>query len=92
MNLTNLNFHFQPLASQDQNGPGVYYKVYWRRLNHDTDFQYETLQESGNIGMTVVHIKTEFFYTQYEVKVQVRISYLIDSRSFFIISCTFTGI
>lgn len=83
MNWTNLNFDFQPLVSQDQNGPNVYYKVYWRRLNHDTDFQYETLQDSGNIGMTVVHIKPEFFYTQYEVKVQVRNSYLIDSRIVF---------
>lgn len=40
-------------------------------MDHDTDFQYETLQDSGNIGMAVVHIKPEFYYTKYEVKVQV---------------------
>jgi len=42
-------------------------------MGHDTDFQYETLQDSGNIGMAVVHIKSEFYYTEYEVKVQVRV-------------------
>lgn len=41
-------------------------------MGHDTDFQYETLQDSGNIGIAVVHIKSEFYYTEYEVKVQVR--------------------
>jgi len=72
VNLSKLTFIIhQPLPLQDQNGPGIYYKIFWRRLDHDTDFQYETLQNSGNIGMAVVHIKPEFFYTKYEVKVQV---------------------
>ncbi|VVC34534.1 Hypothetical protein CINCED_3A024063 [Cinara cedri] len=65
-----LTIVWKQLPPQDQNGPDIFYKVYWRRLNHDTDFQYETLQDSGNIGMAVVHIKPEFYYTQYEVKVQ----------------------
>jgi len=42
-------------------------------MGHETDFQYETLQDSGNIWMAVVHIKSEFYYTEYEVKVQVRV-------------------
>lgn len=62
----------QPLPSQDQNGPDIYYKVFWRRMDHDTDYQYESLQDSGNIGMAVIHIKPEFYYTKYQVKVQVR--------------------
>ncbi|XP_060843865.1 contactin [Rhopalosiphum padi] len=65
-----LTIVWKQLPPQDQNGPGIYYKVYWRRLDHDTDFQYETLQDNGNIGMAVVHIKPEFYYTKYEVKVQ----------------------
>lgn len=69
--MSKLFFIPQPLPSQYQNGPGIYYKVFWRRLDHDSEFQYETLQDSGNIGIAVVHIKTEFYYTKYEVKVQV---------------------
>ncbi|XP_022171906.1 contactin [Myzus persicae] len=65
-----LTIVWKPLSSQDQNGPDIYYKVYWKRKGHDTDFQYDDLKESGNIGMVVVHIKSEFYYTEYEVKVQ----------------------
>lgn len=64
--------NFQKLSPQDQNGPSIYYKVYWRRLAQETNFQYKVLQDYGNIGMSVVHIQPEFYYTQYEVKVQVK--------------------
>lgn len=78
-----ISFHFQKLSPQDQNGPGIYYKVYWRHLTLDSDFQHKTLQDYGNIGMTVVHIQPEFYYTQYEVKVQVKIIYMIHPNIFF---------
>lgn len=59
-------------------------------MDHDTDFQYETLQESGNIGMAVVHIKPEFFYTKYEVKVQVSVlsNNIVFYRSAFFKLCS----
>lgn len=53
-------------------------------MGHDTDFQYETLQDSGNIGMAVVHIKSEFYYTEYEVKVQVRVFSFIYKNILFL--------
>ncbi|XP_050530514.1 contactin [Daktulosphaira vitifoliae] len=65
-----LTIMWKPLPPQDQNGPGIYYKVFWRRLDHDSEFQHETLQNSGNIGIAVMHVKPEFYYTRYEVKVQ----------------------
>lgn len=67
------NFGFlslQPLPPQDHNGPGIYYKVFWRRTKHDTEFQSLALKDQGNIGMAVVRIQLEHFYTQYDVKVQ----------------------
>lgn len=48
-------------------------------MDHDTDYQYESLQDSGNIGMAVIHIKPEFYYTKYQVKVQVRLKYLLSN-------------
>lgn len=65
-----LTITWTPLPPQDQNGPGIYYKVFWRRTEHDTEFQSLALKDQGNIGMAVVRIQSEFFYTKYDVKVQ----------------------
>ncbi|XP_025417711.1 contactin isoform X2 [Sipha flava] len=70
-----LTIVWKQLSPQDQNGPNVYYSVYWRRLDHDSEFQSLSLKESGNIGMAVVHIKHEFYYTKYEVQVQASNSF-----------------
>lgn len=61
----------QPLPPQDQNGPGIYYKIFWRRHNAK-NIEYQTLELKGfgNTGVAVVPIETEFFYTEYDVKVQ----------------------
>lgn len=61
----------QPLPAEDQAGPGIYYKVFWRRSEHDSEFQSLELKELGNVGITVVRILQEFYYTKYDVKVQV---------------------
>lgn len=55
----------------NQNGPGIHYKIFWRRSEHDTEFQSLLLKEYGNVGVHVVRIQSEFYYTKYDVKVQV---------------------
>ena len=61
------------LPRQDHNAPGIYYRVYYRRIGIDPerDFQQKTLKSLGNLGLYVVRIQRKYFYTQYEVKVQV---------------------
>ncbi|XP_069694656.1 contactin [Periplaneta americana] len=65
-----LTITWEPLRSEDQNGPGIHYKIFWRRSEHDTEFQSLLLKEYGNVGMHVVRIQHEFYYTEYDVKVQ----------------------
>lgn len=63
----------QPLPPQDQNGPGVYYKIFWRRYrtdNTDEEFQPKLLKEWGNIGQYVVSVPSQYYYTRYQVQVQ----------------------
>lgn len=61
---------FQPLQPEHQNGPGIYYKVFWKRHNSSARFQFLDLKGHGNIGSTIVDVQTEFYYTQFDVKVQ----------------------
>ncbi|XP_046682308.1 contactin isoform X2 [Homalodisca vitripennis] len=65
-----LTIAWTPLPPEDQAGPGVYYKVFWRRSEHDSEFQSLELKDLGNIGVTVVRIQQDFYYTKYDVKVQ----------------------
>lgn len=58
------------MKKQDQNGPDIFYKVYWRRKGANSEFQSLELRKHGNIGMQVVKIQSEFFYTKFEVRVQ----------------------
>ncbi|XP_026687837.1 contactin-like, partial [Diaphorina citri] len=64
-----LSISWEPLPREKQNAPNIYYKIFWRKKN-DTEFQSETLKEYGNVGIAVVRIPSEFYYTEYEVKVQ----------------------
>ena len=52
----------------------MYYRVYYRRIgvDPDRDFQQKTLKNLGNIGLYVVRINRKYYFTTYEVKVQVR--------------------
>ena len=82
----------QPLKPVDQNAPGVYYKVYWRRKMTPNDdgtlpppepFKQEILEHLGNVGLYVTSIESQdFFYTLYEVKVQVSFSIFICWEEF----------
>ncbi|XP_014603516.1 PREDICTED: contactin [Polistes canadensis] len=65
-----LTMTWTPLPPADQNGPGVHYQVFWRRKGHETEFQSLLLRELGNIGICVVQIQHEYYYTEYEIKVQ----------------------
>lgn len=65
-----LTITWDPLKSEEQNGQGIYYKIYWKRKEFETEFQSQALKSFGNVGMAVVHIPIEFYYTQYIVKVQ----------------------
>jgi len=68
-----LTVRWDPLPKQHQNAPGLYYRVYYRRVGVDRerDFQQKTLRTLGNIGMYVIRVPRKYFYTDYEVKVQV---------------------
>ncbi|KYN31788.1 Contactin [Trachymyrmex septentrionalis] len=65
-----LTITWDPLNPSDQNGPGVYYKIFWRRKGYEKEFQSLSLREYGNIGSSVVSIPQQYYYTEYEVKVQ----------------------
>ena len=58
---------------QEQNAPGIYYRVYYRRIGVDEerDFQQKTLKDLGDVGLTVVRVPRKYYYTTYAVKVQV---------------------
>lgn len=65
-----LTITWDPLSSADQNGPGIYYKIFWRRKGFDSEYQSLTLKEYGNVGSSVVPVQPKYYYTEYEVKVQ----------------------
>ncbi|XP_012252358.2 contactin [Athalia rosae] len=65
-----LTITWSPLKPSEQNGPGIYYKIYWMRKDHDSEFQSLELKEYGNTRMAVVQIPTQFYYTEYVVRVQ----------------------
>lgn len=68
-----LTIMWDTLPRQDQNAPGLYYRVYYRRVGveEERDFQQKTLKSLGNIGLYVIRIQRKYFFTTYEVKVQV---------------------
>lgn len=65
-----LTITWTPLQASEQNGPGIYYKIYWRRKYHESEFQSLSLKEYGNTNSAVVHIQSQYYYTEYEVQVQ----------------------
>lgn len=65
-----LTITWEPLPPEHQNGPGIYYKIFWRRYGAEVEFQSLVLKEYGNIGTHVVSVSSEYFFTKYDVKVQ----------------------
>ena len=68
-----LTIRWDPLPKEHQNAPGLYYRIFYRRVGVDKerDFQQKTLKSLGNIAMYVIRVPRQYFYTTYEVKVQV---------------------
>lgn len=67
-----LTITWEPLSRSEQFGPGIYYKIFWRKKGSDTEFTFQNLSEYGNIGKyskQLPDIKKNY-YTEYEVKVQ----------------------
>nr|XP_008193513.1 PREDICTED: contactin [Tribolium castaneum] len=65
-----LTITWSPLKPDEQNGPGIYYRIFWKRKDQEVEFQTQELKEFGNTGMAVVHIPPQYYYTEYIVKVQ----------------------
>ncbi|XP_022915290.2 contactin isoform X1 [Onthophagus taurus] len=65
-----LTVTWTPLRNDQQNAPGIYYKIFFKQRLHETEFQTLSLQKQGNIGKAVIHIKSDHYYTEYIVKVQ----------------------
>ncbi|XP_042239978.1 contactin-like isoform X2 [Homarus americanus] len=69
-----LTITWDPLPGEYQNAPGVYYKLFWKRtvIDPETDYRSIVLRNRGNVGMHVVDVNPiKYFYTQYNVKIQV---------------------
>lgn len=68
-----LTIRWDPLPIQDQNAPGIYYRIFYKRAGPDPEryFQQKTLKNVGNNGMSVIRIPREHYYTPYKVKMQV---------------------
>lgn len=80
-----LTITWTPLSSEDHNGPGIYYRVFWRRRDSEEDWQSLDLEKHGNVGSAVVHIPSKYYYTQFLVRVQViyiYISYKLTKHKF----------
>ncbi|XP_060516307.1 contactin [Cylas formicarius] len=65
-----LTITWTPLKPDQQNAPGIHYKVFWKRLDDQVEFQSVVLKEYGNTNTAVVQIEPKFYYTQFIVKVQ----------------------
>lgn len=69
-----LTITWTPLRPDEQNGPGIHYKIFFKQKDQDAEFQHLVLRDKGNTGKAVVHVKPEYFYRQYIVRVQVFLS------------------
>ncbi|XP_045481618.1 contactin isoform X1 [Harmonia axyridis] len=65
-----LTITWKPLRNDQQNGPGIHYKVFWKKMYEEPEFQSLELKDFGNTGTAVVPISLDDYYTQYIVKVQ----------------------
>ncbi|XP_014219381.1 contactin [Copidosoma floridanum] len=65
-----LTIKWNVLKPAEQYGPNVFYKIFWRRKRDESEFQSLVLKEQGNVGTAVVHIQPQYYYTEYEVRVQ----------------------
>ncbi|XP_060074968.1 contactin-like [Ylistrum balloti] len=66
-----LTITWLPVAEEDWGGAVVTYTVYWRRLGNSNEVSWVKRTEiPSDVGNHVQTVGQEFYYTQYEVKVQ----------------------
>lgn len=65
-----LTITWDKLKPEEQNGPGIFYKVYWRRKNAETEYQSLSMKQYGDTSIAVVPIQPEYYFMEYEVMVQ----------------------
>uniref|UniRef100_A0A1I8QBD3 Contactin n=1 Tax=Stomoxys calcitrans TaxID=35570 RepID=A0A1I8QBD3_STOCA len=64
-----LTIKWDPLLHEEQHSHGIHYKVFWR-LKGKYEWASEIINRLDHIGMAVVNIPLNNYYTEYEVKVQ----------------------
>lgn len=63
-----LSIRWTPLGPEQQNAPGIGYRVHFRRKDSEIDFRrYEVV---GDVGHASVHIGDTEYYKPYEVRIQ----------------------
>ena len=68
-----LTIRWDTVPREYQNAPGIYYRIYYKRVGVDKemDYQQKTLQKLGNIEMYVIRIQRNYYFTEYDIKIQV---------------------
>ena len=64
---------WDPLAREDQNAPGVYYKLYYKKKD-EISFKITKTKEMrrlGNVGLYTVRVDLKDYWTPFVVKIQV---------------------
>ena len=64
---------WDPLAREDQNAPGVYYKLYYKKKD-EISFKITKTKEMrrlGNVGLYTVRVDLKDYWTPFIVKIQV---------------------
>ncbi|GAB6020063.1 hypothetical protein CHUAL_002802 [Chamberlinius hualienensis] len=70
-NIGDLTITWTPLPLQDQNAPGIWYRIFYKPAESvESDYRTEDLKTFGNIGLRVLRIGDNNFYKEYTVKVQ----------------------
>ena len=64
---------WDPLAREDQNAPGVYYKLYYKKKDEISYKITKTkeMRRLGNVGLYTVRVDLKDYWTPFVVKIQV---------------------
>ena len=62
---------WDPLSREDQNAPGIYYKLFYKQREDLSFKQVKSLRHLGNIDTYTIRIDKEYYWTPYIVKIQV---------------------
>lgn len=65
-----LTITWTPLSPEEWNSPEIWYRVYYRRAGERSEPRKKDLRKLGNVGLYVVPVGEENYYSPYEVQVQ----------------------